>query len=245
MTRFRLRTGPVALFGAVFVLALVVLLPLRLVLGWFDLSQTRVAAREATGSVWFGGLREAQVGSVALGDLAARLSPWPLAVGRARIDVAGQATGDSSAAARTIRGAISASRHAVGIDDMTASLPAGNVFAPLPVTGLELDDVSVRYRDGNCDKAEGRVRAVLGGDIAGIALGQGLSGNARCDAGALLLPLASQAGTERVDLRLWQSGRFVAQLTVRASDPTAAQKLELGGFRPTSKGHMLTIDGNF
>jgi len=245
MTRFRLRTGPVAMFGAVFVVALIVLLPLRLVLGWFDLDQSRVAAREATGSVWFGGLREAQVGSIGLGDLAARLSPWPLAVARARIDVVGQASADSSAASRTIRGAVSVSRHTVGIDDMSASLPAGDVFAPLPVTGLDLDDVSVRYRDGNCDKAEGRVKAVLGGDIVGIALGQGLSGNARCDAGALLLPLASQAGTERVDLRLWQSGRFVARLTVRPGDPTIAQKLELGGFRPTSKGHILTIDGNF
>lgn len=245
MTRFRLRTGPVAMFGAVFVVALIVLLPLRLVLGWFDLDQSRVAAREATGSVWFGGVREAQVGSIALGDLAARLSPWPLAVGRARIEVSGQVAPESSTASRTIRGAVTASRHIVGIDDMTASLPAGNVFAPLPVTGLDLDNVSVRYRDGNCDKADGRVKAVLGGDIAGISLGQGLSGNARCDAGALLIPLVSQAGTEHVDLRLWQSGRFVAQLTVRPGDPTIAQKLELGGFRPTAKGHMLTIDGKF
>ncbi len=245
MTRFRLRTGPLALFGAVFVLALIVLLPLRLVLGWFDLDSTRVAAREATGSVWFGGVREAQVGQIALGDLGARLSPFPLAVGRARIDLTGQATPGADSGVRTIRGAVSVSRHAVGIDDMSASLPTGNVFAPLPVTGLDLDDVSVRYRDGNCDKADGRVKAVLGGDLGGIALGQGLSGNARCDAGALLLPLASQAGSEHVDLRLWQDGRFAAQLTVRASDPTVAQKLELSGFRPTSKGHMLTIDGKF
>ncbi|WP_010164272.1 type II secretion system protein N [Sphingomonas sp. PAMC 26617] len=245
MTRFRLRTGPIALFGAVFVLALIVLLPLRLVLGWFDLESSRVAAREATGSVWFGGVREAQVGQIALGDLGARLSPFPLAVGRARIDLTGQATPGAESGARTISGAVSVSRHAVGIDDMTARLPAGNVFAPLPVTGLDLDDVSVRYRDGNCDKADGRVKAVLGGDLGGIALGQGLSGNARCDAGALLLPLASQSGSEHVDLRLWQNGRFVAQLTVRASDPTVAQKLELSGFRPTSKGHMLSINGNF
>lgn len=250
MTQFRLRTGPAALFGAVFVIALIFLLPLRLVLGWFDIDATRVAAREATGSIWFGGVREAQIGQIALGDLGASLSPWPLAVGRARIDLTGQgtsdaATPDTSTGARTIHGAVSVSRHAVGIDDMSASLPAGNVFAPLPVTGLDLDDVSVRYRDGNCDKADGRVKAVLGGDLGGVALGQGLSGNARCDAGALLLPLASQAGTEHVDLRLWQSGRFNAQLTVRPTDPTMAQKLELGGFRPTSNGHMLTIDGKF
>ncbi|WP_242182108.1 type II secretion system protein N [Sphingomonas sp. CARO-RG-8B-R24-01] len=243
MTRFRLRTGPAALFGAVFVVALIVLLPLRLVLGWFDLDSTRIAAREATGSVWFGNVREAQVGSIALGDLGASLSPWPLALGRARIGIAGQPAADAPVATRMIRGAVTVSRHAAGIDDMTASLPAGDIFAPVPVMGLDLDAVSVRFRDGNCDKAEGRVKAVLSGDLGGVALGQGLSGNARCDAGALLLPLASQAGTEHVDLRLWQNGRFVAVLLVHPTDPTAAQKLELAGFRPTTKGHMLTVDG--
>lgn len=241
MTRLRLNTGPVALFGAVFIAALLVLLPLRLVLGWLDLDGSHVAAREATGSVWFGGLREAQVGSIAHGDLRAGLSPWPLFVGRARVDLASPATG----ATRAVHGAISVSRHAVGLDDMTASLPAGDVFAPLPVSGVDLDAVTVHFVDGKCESAAGRVKATLGADIAGISLGQGLAGAARCDAGALLLPLASQAGTEQIALRLWLSGRFRADLTVKPSDPTAAQKLELSGFQPTPSGHRLTIDGKF
>uniref|UniRef100_UPI0035CBFF33 type II secretion system protein N n=1 Tax=uncultured Sphingomonas sp. TaxID=158754 RepID=UPI0035CBFF33 len=241
MRRFRLKTGPVALFGAVFVVALLVLLPLRLVLGWFDLDRTRLAAREATGSVWFGGLREAQVGSIALGDLDAGLSLWPLLVGRARIDLASV----TASPTRALHGAISASRHSVGLDDMTASLPAGDAFAPLPVSGLDLDSVSVHFVDGKCDKAEGRVKATLGGDIGGVSLGQGLSGDARCDAGALLLPLASQAGTEQVALRLSKNGRFQADLTIKPSDSSAAQKLELSGFRATPAGHRLTIEGKF
>lgn len=241
MTRFRLKTGPVALFGAVFLVALIVLLPLRLVLGAFDLDQTRLAAREATGSVWFGGLREAQVGSIALGDVDASLSPWALLVGRARV---GLVSAEASAT-RAVSGAISVSRHSVGLDDMTASLSAGDMFAPLPVSGLDLDQVTVHYVDGHCDKAEGRVKATLGGDIAGISLGQGLSGAARCDAGALLLPLASQAGTEQVALRLWNSGRFRADVTIKPTDATAAQKLELSGFQPTPSGHRLTIAGKF
>lgn len=241
MTRFRLKSGPVALFGAVFLLALVVTLPLRLVLGWFALERTGVAAREVTGTVWSGSLREAAMGGIALGDLKAGVSPWPLLTGRARIDLATSA----EQPARALRGAVSVSRHAVGIDDMTASLPAGDVFAPLPVSGLDLDDVSIRFADGLCQKAEGRVKATLGGDIAGIALGQGLSGAARCDAGALLLPLASQAGTEHVALHLYGSGRFRAELVVRPTDPTAAQKLELGGFRATAKGYVLAVAGTF
>ena len=241
MTRFRLTTGPLALFGAVFVLALIVLLPLRLVLGQFDLARTGFAAREASGSVWFGALREARVGSIALGDLGAALSPWPLFVGRARVDLAGHSTTTT----RAIRGAVSVSRHSIGVDDMTAALPGGAVFARFPVGGLDLDDVSVRFTDGNCDKAEGRVKATLGGDIAGISMAQGLSGTARCDGGALLLPLASQAGTEQALVRVWQTGRFRAELKVKPTDPTAAQKLELSGFQPTARGHVLIVEGKF
>lgn len=245
MTRFRLKTGPVALFGAVFFAALLILLPLRFVLGWFDLGSTRIAARAATGSVWFGGLREAQVGTIALGDVKASLSPWALLGGRARVALASPDAGGETATTRAVHGAISVSRHGVGLDSMTARLPAGDVFAPLPVSGIDLDEVTLRFVDGRCEAAEGRVKATLGADIAGISLGQGLAGTARCDAGALLLPLASQSGTEQIALRLWSAGRFRAELTVKPVDATAAQKLELSGFQPTPSGHRLTIDGKF
>ncbi len=243
MTRFRLKTGPVALFGAVFFAALLILLPLRFVLGWFELDASPVAAREANGSVWFGALREAQVGSIALGDLHAALSPWALLAGRARVDLASPTT--EADATRAIHGAVSVSRHGVGLDDMTASVPAGAVFAPLPISGVDLDAVTVHFVDGKCETAEGRVKATLGADIAGISLGQGLAGSARCDAGALLLPLASQAGTEQIALRLWLPGRFRADLSVKPVDAAAAQKLEASGFQPSPSGHRLTIDGKF
>ncbi|GAA0300562.1 type II secretion system protein N [Sphingomonas oligophenolica] len=241
MSRIRLTTGPVAIFGAIFVLALIALLPLRLAMGWFDLGNTGLAAREVRGSIWSGTLREASFGGVALGDLHAGLSPFQLLVGRARIGLAGQGVG----AARLFQGAISVSRHSFGVDDMTATLPAGTVFAPVPVSALDLDDVSIRFQDGNCDKAEGRVRATLSGDLAGINLGQGMSGNARCDAGALLLPLVSQAGTDNIALRLWGTGRFRAELTVQPTDPAEIQKLALAGFQATAKGYMLAIEGKF
>ncbi|MEO9132762.1 MAG: type II secretion system protein N [Sphingomonas sp.] len=215
MSRVRLKTGPVAFFGATFVLALIALLPLRLAMGWFDLGNTGLTAREVSGSVWYGNLREASFGGVGLGDLHAGLSPFQLLVGRARINLSGQ-----GGAARPFHGAIGVTRHSFGIDDLTATLPAGNVFAPVPVSALDFDDVSLRFQDGNCERAEGRVKATLSGDLAGISLGQGMSGTARCDAGALLLPLVSQAGTETIALRLWGTGRFRAELTVQPSDST-------------------------
>lgn len=239
MNRIRLKTGPLAFFGAAFVVALIILLPLRLAMGWFDLGNTGLTARQVSGSVWYGNLREASFGGVALGDLHAGLSPFQLLVGRARINLSGQG------GAAPVHGAIGVSRHSFGVDDLTASLPAGTVFAPVPVSALDFDDVSVRFQDGNCEKAEGRVKATLSGDLAGVSLGQGMSGTARCDAGALLLPLVSQAGTETIALRLWGTGRFRAELTVQPSDSTEIQKLVLSGFQATPRGYSLAIEGKF
>lgn len=241
MNRIRLKTGPLAFFGAAFVIALILFLPLRLAMGWFDLGGRGLTAREVSGSVWSGSLREARFGTIDLGDLGAGLSPIQLLVGRARVDLAGNRV----APARRIQGAIGVSRHSFGIDDMTATLPTGDIFAPVPVSALDLSDVSVRFREGNCDKADGRVRATLSGDIAGISLGQGMAGTARCDAGALLLPLVSQAGTEAAALRLWSTGRFRAELTVQPSDPADIPKLVLNGFQATPKGYLLAIEGRF
>jgi general secretion pathway protein N len=241
MKRIRLTTGPLAFFGAAFLIALIAFLPLRLAMGWFDLGNTGLTAREVRGSLWFGSLREASFGGVALGDLRARLSPIQLPVGRARIDLTGPGRGST----RPFRGAIGVTRHSFGIDDMTANLPAGTVFAPVPVSALDFDDVSVRFQDGNCQKAEGRVRATISGDLAGINLGQGMSGTARCDAGALLLPLVSQAGTESVALRLWGTGRFRGELTVQPTDPATIEKLVLSGFQATPNGYKLSIEGRF
>lgn len=237
----RLRTGPVALFGAIFVAALILLLPLRFVLGWFDLERTGLAARAASGSVWAGSLREAQLGSIALGDVKAALSPWALLTGRARLALEGRASGAGPA----LHGAVSVSRDSVGVEAMTAGVAVGGAFAPLPVTAIDLDDVTVRFVDGRCDRAEGRLKATLGGDIGGITLGQGLSGAARCDAGALLLPLASQAGTEQMRVRLWNTGRFRAEFVVKPSDAVAAQNLERSGFQRLPDGYLLAVEGKF
>lgn len=241
MTRFRLRTGPVALFGAVFLVALIALLPLRLVLGWLHLERTRIAAREASGSVWSGTLYEAEAGPVALGDLGAGLSPLPLFVGQARIDLAGWST----TSVRSIHGALGVSRHSAGIDDVTASIETPGAFAPLPIGAIDLDDVSVRFASGACERASGRVKATLGGEIGGFALPQTMSGTARCDAGLLLLPLMSAAGTEQATLRIEQSGRYTAELRLQPSDPATAAKLQLLGFRQGAGGYRFTAQGKF
>lgn len=235
--RIRLRTGPAALFGALLVAALIAFLPMRLVLGASGVDAAGLSAREVTGSVWDARLIEARFGTLALGDLDAHLSPLALLVGKARIAVDG--------GARPLSGAIGVSRHSSGIDDVTAVLPTSGVFAPLPVTSLSLADVTVHFRDGACDKAEGRVTATMGGDAGGVALPASVAGTPRCDAAALLLPLASQAGTETVTLRITGDGRYTATFALRSPDPSIAPRLAAAGFVAGADGYRLSVEGRF
>ena len=237
----RLRTRPGVLFGAMLIAALLVFLPLRLVLGWVGIGDEGLTARRVTGTVWGGSMREATIGGVALGDLRARLSPWPLLIGRARIELEGR----PDAAGRTLHGAISVSRHGFGVDDLTAGLVTGRLFAPLPVTGLDLESVTVHFNGDACETAEGRVRATLGDGPAGVALPTSVAGEARCDGTALLLPLTSQAGREGVSLRVNADGTYRADFLVRPGDPAAAARLEATGFTPSAAGHRLSVQGRF
>lgn len=240
--RLRLKTARGPLFGAMLVLALVALLPLRLVLGLTGLGEAGLTARRVDGMVWGGSLREARWGDVALGDLDARLAFWPLLIGRARVEIDGAG---AAAGGRPVHGAVTIARHAQGVDDFTASLAAGALFAPLPVTGLDLDQVSIRFRDGQCDAAQGRVRATLAGEAGGVPLPPVLSGPARCEAGALLLPLASQAGTETATLRVTGDGRYRAEFALRSGDPAVAARLERAGFVGGPAGYRLAVEGRF
>lgn len=236
--KIRLATGRSALFGAMLAIALLVFVPLRLVLGTFGLGDQGLTARRVTGTVWGGRLVEARFGEVALGDTAARLAFWPLFLGRARVELDGEGV-------RPLRGAITATRHGFGIDDMTASLATGQLFAPLPVTALDLEDASIRFRDGQCELAEGRVRATLAGEAAGVPLPATLSGPARCEAGALLLPLTSQAGSETATLRVFGDGRYRAEFALPSPDPTIAVRLERAGFISGPQGYRLAVEGRF
>ncbi len=237
--KLRLQTRPAVLFGAMFAAALLLLLPLRLVAGWVGLGDSGLSARAVHGSVWFGTMDEAAFGGVALGDLRARLSPFRLLLGEARVAVQGRGGGPSA------QGAVTVSRHSSAIDDVAASLPTGAVFAPLPISQLDLSGASVRFDDGRCARAQGTVRATVTGNIAGVDLGGSMSGAARCDGGALVLPLRSAAGGGAIDLRLSGDGRFHADLVLPASDAATITRLQLAGFQAGPKGYTLSAEGRF
>ncbi|SNS04607.1 type II secretion system protein N (GspN) [Sphingomonas laterariae] len=238
MMRVRLSLRRAGLFLAFFALALVALFPMRIMLGALGLGAVGLSVREVQGSVWHGKLKEVRFGAAALGDVDAGLNFFPLFVGRARIDASRAGEGGDA-----LQGALSVTRHTLGLDDATMRLPAAAIFAPLPVSAVDLGDVSVRFREGVCDRAEGLVRAELQADVPGLSLPGGMSGTARCDGGALLLPLASQSGMEMLALRIVKNGGYTADFTVRSSDPAVQQALQTHGFAPSGDGLKLSVAG--
>jgi len=238
--RFRLPLKRTVFFLAALALALLVLLPLRMAAGWFDMGGRGLAAREAEGSLWSGRLREAQFGPVLLGDVDARLNVLPLFLGRARLSL----HRDEAAGGR-FDGAVLVTRHSFGLEDMTGQLRTGSLFGPLPIATLDLIDVSVRFEGERCESAEGQVRAGLSGAVAGLALPSGLSGTLRCQNGAAFLPLAGQSGMEQVNLGIEASGRWRAEIVLRPTDPATIQRLTAAGFTPGAGGYVRRIDGSF
>ena len=238
--RIRLPIGRTLLFLGSFFFALLALLPMRLGVDWFGLGTHGLAAREVQGSVWRGAFKEAQLGPVGLGDLSAGLHALPLLTGRARFAL-NRAEGQ---AADALSGAANVTRTGFGFDDVTGRLMlTPGALGRLPVAQLDLGDLTARFEDGQCAEAAGTVRATIGGDFGGVALPQGLSGNARCDAGALLISLASQSSMETLELRLTGDGRYTASALIRSVDPALQPRMEASGFTLSGQGYTMTFSG--
>ena len=220
--RLRLRWWRELLFLGALLFSLIALLPLRFALDRLGFADKGLAARQAEGSVWLGALAEARFGAVPLGDVATRLRVLPLLAGRARLDLARQGDG--------LHAGLTLSRHGFGIDDASGTLEAP-ALAGLPPPALDLADVSIRFGDGLCAAAEGLVTARFAGELAGVPLAAGFSGEARCDGPALLLPLASRSGTDRLDVRLFADGRYRLDAALRPGGAPYSTRLE-GSLSP-------------
>lgn len=222
----------------VLLLGLLLFLPMRVALGLAGLERLGVAARDVRGTVWSGGIDQLMLGNMPLGSVRAGLSPISLLMGRARFDVA-----RTKGLPDDIRGAITVGFGRIGIDDVTGAVPLGRTFAPLPVSSLMMEDVSGYFSGDRCGHAEGRVRARLAGQFPGLNLSQGLSGVAACDGDALVLPLVSQSGLEKITLRVWRSGRYVAEMRIETTDATLAGTLGQAGFVASGDAQLLKVEG--
>lgn len=242
MSRLWLPFGRRVLVLIVLLATLVILFPLRLALSLLDLDRIGVSARTVSGSIWSGRLDEVAAAGIPVGTVEARLSPLELLLGRARIDVKRPR---DAAGAEPLSGAVTVSRNSLGIADVTATVPLAAALAPLPVASVTLTGFNVRFEGGACTRATGSARALLSGSIAGVALAQGLSGNASCDGRYVRVPLASQSGQERLELRVAVDGDYVADLIAvqPAADRVAA--LAALGFTEVPGGYRLRTTGRF
>lgn len=219
-------------------IGLILFLPMRVALGLAGLERIGVAARAVRGTVWSGRIDQLMLGNMPLGSVRAGLSPLSLLLGRARFDIA-----RTKGLPDDVAGALTVGFGRIGVDDVTGTVPLGRTFAPLPVGSLSLEDVSAYFAGDRCGHAQGRVRAQMAGQFPGLNLSQGLSGVVACDGGALLLPLVSQSGLEKVTLRIWRSGRYIAEMRVETADPALAAALGQAGFAAAGNAQLLKVEG--
>jgi len=231
-TRVRIMLGIILLIG------LLITWPLHAAFAIFGLKDMGVAARSLRGPIWWGGAEELQIRGVQLGTVDVFLSPVQLLVGRVRIDIA-RRVGESD----DISGAFTIGLNRRGIDDVAGALALAAPLAPLPVSRVEFDDLTVHFSGGACTRAEGRVRARVPAIVSGLGLANGLAGEARCAGNAVELPLVSQSGQEQLSLRIAPDGSYEATMRVRTSDPLLTLALGANGFRDVNGEQVLRTVG--
>lgn len=223
---------------AIFLVALLALFPMRLAFGILGLDGYGISARTVAGSVWWGRMRALVVGEIPLGNVDAGVSPLRMLIGQARLGIVRDAGQGND-----IRGALLAGVGGMGVSHVTGTLPLGAAAAPLPVSAVELTDLTARFAGGRCVEAEGQVHARMAGDIAGLNLSQGMRGTAKCEGEKLLLPLVSQSGLEQLDIRVGADGRYRGEFRVKTSDADLVRSLEGLGFSHAGDSLALGVEG--
>lgn len=222
------------------VVAAILFFPLRLASGLIGLDSMGLTARQVGGSIWAGRMEQARMGGVDLGTIDVGLKPLPLLLGRARFGFARAPGGGPE----PLSGAIDIGPGRRVIDGLSGSVLAGD-WSELPIEKVTFDQLSAHFSDGQCRAASGRVQVTLAVRIAGIDLRNGLSGEARCEGRALLIPLIGQSGMERMTLTINGDGGYAARFGVNATDPITAAALSAAGFTATAEGYYRTVRGRF
>jgi len=212
-----------------FALAIVVLLPMRLAFDALALDRAGVTASAVHGTIWNGRIERLHIGRVDLGTMDASLSPIQLLLGRARLDLSRR-----NGAPDDLVGVISVSRHGMGIEEATGSVPMAGLLAPLPIEAIELDHVSIAFSDGACASADGVVRARV------ALIGRALTGSVRCDGARLLLLFGDVSAPAHVELRIAADGRYTGTMVAGGE---VGSLLSVFGLAPASNGPRLEVNG--
>lgn len=231
----RAKLGLAALFAA----ALIVSFPLRLALGWGGADARGLTAREVGGTVWNGWIAQARLGSLPLGDVRAGLRPLPLLLGRREIALARP----GATAAPAFAAIVSGGDGWVSLRQVEGQVALADGLGGLPASALGFRDFRLAIGDGRCRDAGGQVSLLLApvSDLMPGAIA--LSGTARCDKGALYVPMSGPSGMERLFLRLQADGRWHVDLVLAGLPVEIAGPLLDLGFSARPRGIGISARG--
>ena len=219
-------------------LVVIVTFPMRMALAMGPFERGPLQAFSASGTVWSGKLSQVNVGPASLGDMQAGLRFWPLFLGRQSFAV--ERMGDGAAKGHAT---VSSTPGGYAIEDMTVALPLDGLLAPLPAGQLGFEQVDVRFLDGKCLSASGRLTLSLRPFLPGLQDDEAMVGAPRCSDDRLLLPLANGAGTRRVDIYIGASGDYRATLRLEALPDIEPALIEGRGFRQNDGRWQMQLDG--
>lgn len=229
------------LFSISLAAMLALLWPLRLALDAVAFDTYRVSAKDVTGSIWNGRLRDATVGGTPLGDLSVRLQPFSLLIGARRLQLA-----SATLSVTVVSGRVQGIEHASG--ELTFER-----IESLPGLGLSLllEEASLTFADGRCRSAGGMVDAAMHLAAAGNAAAPiRLAGRPACEGrtGVVqLTPVAGGApGAPRVEatLQIEADGNYRLQSLVQAGDDATRALLLVAGFQESPSGMSRIDRGN-
>ncbi|MBA3578064.1 MAG: type II secretion system protein N [Sphingomonas sp.] len=218
-------------------LAMLALFPLRLAIAWSDLDEMGFAARQVGGTIWYGRLGDLQLRSQPIGTLEVTVDPAALLVGTINMRF-GRIDGPEGPLTGNLVAGFSR-----GIKSTSGRIAATEIFAPVPVGALELKDVTVLFRDGQCSEASGQITPVITVPLPGVRFDAAMAGTVECDGERARVELTSPSGAERIDFHVQQTGQYRARMTIRSEDPIVRSTLAVFGFRPTAQGLSLSVDG--
>jgi general secretion pathway protein N len=221
---------------AALAVAVIIFMPLRTIV-----AGDGVTARKVDGIIWDGSIRDLRLGKLPVGDVNARLLFVPLFMGRAEILL----SRGNAQFVPGISGSVSRGLNGVSVNNLSATLPVGTLFAPFPAENIQFEGVFARFAAGRCMEASGQVRLTLSDTMPGLNLQNGMLGQPRCDGAQLLLPLVSQSAMERADIRLSADGSYTVTAMLNGDRGDQAAALNLAGFRSVAGGYRLVQKGRF
>ncbi|WP_026091151.1 type II secretion system protein N [Blastomonas sp. AAP53] len=224
------------------VVALLALLPLRIVFDMAGLGSGGVSARSVEGSIWSGTIRDLRIGKLSLGDMDAGLAPGGVLRGELALAMTRAA---DTPGQPPLSFDLARSGDSIAMRNASGDIATADLFAPLPLRSVSLDGVDIAFTGQRCAQASGVVRANIEQSLFGLTLQRGLSGNLRCDDGDLLVPLKGQSGLEQMDVRIAGTGRYTADFRLGGLAASTGTALSALGFRQQGEAMTIRINGRF